>query len=499
MSPSQVSSDDFPRLAGARNSDVWKARVSALLDGKHHLGFVTKKDHNGVSDDEDEDSAIGSDMPDDEDTPNSTVSTEIDSEEVDFEDSLDELQPSDGDNSNPSGKKTEKPVPSSACQLCRMAAQTKTFLMKTMDDTHICLVKNLMTAFDIFQTICTKYDGAAFHGEPYFIQHFLMEIKYEEGSGFTNFFLELENAMKAASEATEYTLTDGQKSLNLSHSMPKSWKDDLRVWKDMRKFIPYEELKVIIEAKVRELQAQECYSLAMGTPESQDACRYCQKPRYNICQCRGLQKNLRSGTVKAGMVLPAHFELRGTNNYRSHPYNNDQVNSNRGGGSWYQGGRGGRNGGRGRGGNRGNNNNSNNGNNNNSNNKNNSQSSRRYEDYDQSRRKDALVAVVSAVQTDTSAVSLRDQANTDLDTSRAIDSGCSSHVTQHAEWFKTKTAANGVSQRQYNLLSVAAAVDNGYRFNFKWTMCSVHTNQRFNIKAMKYATSKLYQLTALPA
>ncbi|ETO80180.1 hypothetical protein F444_05256 [Phytophthora nicotianae P1976] len=466
MSPSQVSSDDFPRLAGARNSDVWKARVSALLDGKHHLGFVTKKDHNGVSDDEDEDSAIGSDMPDDEDTPNSTVSTEIDSEEVDFEDSLDELQPSDGDNSNPSGKKTEKPVPSSACQLCRMAAQTKTFLMKTMDDTHICLVKNLMTAFDIFQTICTKYDGAAFHGDPYFIQHFLMEIKYEEGSGFTNFFLELENAMKAASEATEYTLTDGQKSLNLSHSMPKSWKDDLRVWKDMRKFIPYEELKVIIEAKVRELQAQECYSLAMGTPESQDACRYCQKPRYNICQCRGLQKNLRSGTVKAGMVLPAHFVVPTTTGAIRTTTTKSIAIVVAGRGIKVV-------------------------------------VVVAMEVVDvvgiASRRKDALVAVVSAVQTDTSAVSLRDQANTDLDTSRAIDSGCSSHVTQHAEWFKTKTAANGVSQRQYNLLSVAAAVDNGYRFNFKWTMCSVHTNQRFNIKAMKYATSKLYQLTALPA
>ncbi|OWY92127.1 hypothetical protein PHMEG_00038995 [Phytophthora megakarya] len=105
-----------------------------------------------------------------------------------IEDSSDELHPSDDD--TPSSKKTKradlpivrpfaertisrdrkqvkrcKPTLPSARHLRRMEAQTKAFLMKTMDDTHISLVKNLTTAFDIFQTICTKYEGAAFHGE----------------------------------------------------------------------------------------------------------------------------------------------------------------------------------------------------------------------------------------------------------------------------------------------------------------------------------------------
>ncbi|ETL27374.1 hypothetical protein L916_19070 [Phytophthora nicotianae] len=43
-----------------------------------------------------------------------------------------------------------------------------------MADSHIRLVKSLTTAVDTFQAICTKYKCAAFRGDPYFIQHFLM-------------------------------------------------------------------------------------------------------------------------------------------------------------------------------------------------------------------------------------------------------------------------------------------------------------------------------------
>ncbi|KAK1945322.1 hypothetical protein P3T76_003855 [Phytophthora citrophthora] len=246
----------------------------ASLDGKHLLGFATKKDYNGVSEDKDEDSDDDLDEFDgDEAVSKPSSPAGIDSDEVDFEDRSDELQPSDDDDTPPSKKtkradlpivrpfaersvsrdrkhvKRRKPTLPSARHLRRMEAQTKASLMKTMDDTHICLVKNLTTAFDIFQAICTKYKGAAFHGDPYFIQHFLMEIKYEEGGDLTSFFLELENAIKAASEATEPPLTVGQKSLYLFHSIPKTWKDDLRVWKGVRKYIPYDELKMSIGSR----------------------------------------------------------------------------------------------------------------------------------------------------------------------------------------------------------------------------------------------------------
>ncbi|KAG3088902.1 hypothetical protein PI125_g18191 [Phytophthora idaei] len=45
--------------------------------------------------------------------------------------------------------------------------------------------------------------------------------------------------------------------------MPKSWKNDLRIWKGQRKYIPYEDLKQNIEGKVRGIQAQERYTLSV--------------------------------------------------------------------------------------------------------------------------------------------------------------------------------------------------------------------------------------------
>ncbi|KAI9981245.1 hypothetical protein PInf_008895 [Phytophthora infestans] len=96
MSPSQASSDDFPRLIGAENFDVWKTRVCAALDGKHLLGYVKQPDYDGVSDDESEDS--GSDMANanDEPHPNGTKNVEIDSDAVDYDESDDELKPPSG-------------------------------------------------------------------------------------------------------------------------------------------------------------------------------------------------------------------------------------------------------------------------------------------------------------------------------------------------------------------------------------------------------------------
>uniref|UniRef100_H3H7T2 Retrotransposon Copia-like N-terminal domain-containing protein n=1 Tax=Phytophthora ramorum TaxID=164328 RepID=H3H7T2_PHYRM len=173
MSPSQASSDEFPRLIGAENFDVWKARVSAALDGKHLLGFVTKEDYDGVSDDESEDSSV-SDMSDVDDTPQSKPADEIDSDAVDYEESDEELKPPSDSGSDNSGEginttmkrsdlpeirpfsrrdakrnakreaKKKKRVLTSR-ERRRLEAKTKAFLMKTMDNTHVRLVKNLTT------------------------------------------------------------------------------------------------------------------------------------------------------------------------------------------------------------------------------------------------------------------------------------------------------------------------------------------------------------------
>ncbi|GMF62007.1 unnamed protein product [Phytophthora fragariaefolia] len=108
MSPSQASSDEFPRLTGADNFDVWKTRVCVALDGKHLLGFVKTKDYNRVSDDEDKEceESEASDMSDVEDEPtlNAKPAKEQDSPEVDYDDSDEDLKPPSDSGSEGSGK-----------------------------------------------------------------------------------------------------------------------------------------------------------------------------------------------------------------------------------------------------------------------------------------------------------------------------------------------------------------------------------------------------------
>lgn len=114
--------------------------------------------------------------------------------------------------------------------------------MKTMDNTYIRLVKNLVTSYEIFQPNCKKYEGAAFHSDPHFIQHFLVETKYEEDTDLTDFFLKMENAMKAASEATKTVFSDAKQSLYLFHAMPTSLLGDRRVWMGMPKYeLPFKD------------------------------------------------------------------------------------------------------------------------------------------------------------------------------------------------------------------------------------------------------------------
>ncbi|EGZ24379.1 hypothetical protein PHYSODRAFT_325501 [Phytophthora sojae] len=482
MIPSQASSDDFPRLIGAENFDVRKTRVCAVLDGKHLLVYVQKPDYDSVSEEESDESE--SDMSDSDDATKAKPSerVEVDSDAVDYdEESEDDKQRSDSDedsedNSDTSSKRKklpvirpfsrsqwrkdhkrgakEKPQPLNPRERRRQEAKTKVFLMKTMDNAHVRLVKNLTTSYEIFQFICQKYEGAAFHGDPYFIQHYLMKIRYEEGSDLTQFFLKLENAMKAAQEATDTVMAESQK-----------WKNDLRIWKNQWKYLPYEDLKQSIEGKVRDIQAQERYTLSKRTPETSDTmneralvttgqpahqgqdrngngnCSYCDRPRHNIRQCRGLQKDLRYGRVKAGTVLSANFAFKG-NSKRDHPYRNFK--------NWSQ--------------HQGRSNNSNNSNNNGNGrrdkhhgshkhkhdgnggkNRNTDQGKNRPLDSDsddddgtkrkvfhKQRRDTGLIAVATTVNPP---ISLAAHANVQLDPTWTIDSGCTRHVTQESQWF----------------------------------------------------------------
>ncbi|POM69489.1 Hypothetical protein PHPALM_14220 [Phytophthora palmivora] len=455
MSPSQASNDDFPRLIGAENFDVWKTSVCAALDGKHLLGYVKKADYD-ESDDE-----LKPPSGSDEDSGNES-DTSIKRKD------LPEIRPFNHRQVSQERKRVPnvKPQPLNQRERRCQEAKTNAFLMKTMDNTDVRLVKNLNTSYEIFTFICEKYEGAAFHGDPYFIQHYLMEIKYEEGSDRTEFFLKVEIAMKVASEATESMMAEGQKSIYLSHSMPKSWTDDLRIWNGRRKYIPYEDQKQSIEGKVRDIQAQERYTLSKGTPEANatkneralmasgppaprteydnNVCSYCNRPRHNIRYCRGLQKDLRDGRVKAGTVLPANFAFKG-NFKRDHPFpNTKNRNRGRNGGNNYDkkdkrnndGGRSGRNDNRnkphgydqrkkrGRA----------------SDGDDSDSSDSRRKVYHQERHETGLIAVTTTINPP---LSLTTQANVEMDTTWAIDSGCTRHVTHEAQWFSDISASGG--------------------------------------------------------
>ncbi|OWY95261.1 hypothetical protein PHMEG_00034779, partial [Phytophthora megakarya] len=514
-------------------------------------------------------------MSDDDPPAKATKDAEFDSDAVDYEESDDELKPSSGSDEDSGASsdgsikrktfpavrpfnscearrgrkrtKKEKPQPLSQREHRRQEAKTKAFLMKTMDNMHVRSVKNLTTSYEIFNYICQKYKGVAFHGDPYFIQHYLMEVKYGEGSDLSEFFLNLENVMKATSEATESVMIEGQKSIYLFHSMPKSWKDDLRIWKGQRKYIPYEDLKQSIEGKVRDLQAQERYTLAKGTPETpttkgeralvatgpsashaQDRdnakiCSYCDRQRHNIRQCRGLQKDLRDGRVKAGTVLPANFAVKG-NSKRDHPYRNSNNGNN---GRNYKG----------------NNNRDFKGNNSGNKKKHGNGGKQR----GQERYKDRPLESDNDDGDDNDSgsgnnlnpqFSLTAQAKVEPDPIWTIDSGCTRHVSHESQWFTDITTSGGsirvggnnqipidsigrvelevsdskgtmqkliphgvmyAPQLQFSLLSVPAAVKHDFPLSFDRQQCAMQTDQHFKIKALMANNTDLYQFQAKPA
>ncbi|POM81580.1 Hypothetical protein PHPALM_427 [Phytophthora palmivora] len=467
MSPSQASNDDFPRLIGA------------------------KANYGGVSEDESDDSR--NDMSDVDVDSKSAKPADVDSDTVDYEESDDELKPpsgsdkDSGDESDTSIKRKDPPeirsfnrhqvnqkpklVPKLKLQSLnqrdrrREEAKTKAFLMKTMDNTHVRLVKNLNTSYEIFTFICEKYEGAAFHGDPYFIQNYLMEIKYEEGSDLTAFCLKLENAMKAASEATESVMTEGQKSIYLFHFMPKSM--NVRTW---------------------------------------------------LMDLQHLGPN---GRMKAGTVLPANFAFKG-NSKLDHPYRNTK-NRNRGrnggnnndkkGKHNSDGGRNGRNDNRDK--SRGYDQCKKLGCASDVDDTDSSDNHRKV--YRQERHEIGLIAVATTINPP---LSLTAQANVEMGTMWTIDSGCTRHVTPEAQWFSDISASGGsicvggknqmpiegvgrvgldvidskgnpktqtlhgvlyAPKLKFSLLSVPARVKHVFLFNFDRKQCAMQTDQPFNI------------------
>ncbi|KAJ8552511.1 hypothetical protein ON010_g10036 [Phytophthora cinnamomi] len=216
----------------AENFDVWKTRVYAALDGNHLLGYVRKPNYDCISEEESEEGESDVSVSDDAPKPKPPESIEVDSDAVDYdEESEDEKPRSDsdedsGDNSDTSTKRMKLPVirpfnrsrarkerkrgskeklqPLNPRERRWQEAKTKALLMKTIDNTHVRRVKK---PNDILRDLPVHLP-------------------------------ELENALKAVQEATDTVMAESQKSIYLFYSMPKSWKNDLRIWKGQRKYIP---------------------------------------------------------------------------------------------------------------------------------------------------------------------------------------------------------------------------------------------------------------------
>ncbi|KAE9320330.1 hypothetical protein PF001_g5466 [Phytophthora fragariae] len=390
--------EDFPRLNGS-NFPVWNARIRAALDGQGLLGFIDQEDYDGDSDssaansdDEDPDppkpksSRPPSPSPSEElvsDTgtlPPATSDADDDQADAAAEPKTgghaSSEVPSDSSSGNSSyetGAESKSTQPStkippakkaraklraakkraarkpSAHERRHMERKTRSFLISTIDDAHVPIVEGSTSAFAIYQKLRDRYEGSTAHDAPYYINHYLMTIKYEEGTDLMEFFLTFKRALKAAAEAT------GIRRAKFVVPLPRHAQlveFNLAIWKGSKKFIPYTDLKTNIERKVMGDYAKRMYIIAKGSlesiemrlpcarhladktsivkvsetalhvisnaphgrdepprPQSGSSFTYFQRPNHAIRDCRVLQKHLRTGTVKEGTVLPANFAI----------------------------------------------------------------------------------------------------------------------------------------------------------------------------------------------
>ena len=181
MSP-RLSTTDFPRLSGASNFEVWKTRVEAALDGKGLLGFLKQRNYQGEYDSGGElglddlsglsnedllDAAARADyeelrLSSDDEAMASPPSSTYDSSDAGDQDAS-ELPSDQATITGPATLpqhlqelRTQRHGRSRQRQLNRMEKQAKAFIIKTIDDTHTLIVKDLNTAYEIYTVLCKK-------------------------------------------------------------------------------------------------------------------------------------------------------------------------------------------------------------------------------------------------------------------------------------------------------------------------------------------------------
>ncbi|TYZ63074.1 hypothetical protein PybrP1_001963 [[Pythium] brassicae (nom. inval.)] len=171
--------------AAAARLCVWaavrKARVTASLDGKGLLGIVTKPDYASDSD------SGGSDSDDLD--PSSAM--HIDNEVLDPANAKTDAgsprrrkrrqRASDQDaaqcyllrcqeaRAGESEKTMTKSQKLNSKELRSIEAKARPFFIKTIDDIHALIVKDATSAFGIFKTLCSWYEGTSVRRDPYYI------------------------------------------------------------------------------------------------------------------------------------------------------------------------------------------------------------------------------------------------------------------------------------------------------------------------------------------
>ncbi|TYZ61361.1 hypothetical protein PybrP1_003638 [[Pythium] brassicae (nom. inval.)] len=213
-----ASSNDFPRLNGA-NFQIWKARVTASLDGEGLLGIVTKPDYagdfdSGKSDSDDLDPSSAMDV-DDEALDPANAKTEGDT-------------PSSGSSEDDEASDADAQATKAPPKAISFAAKKRELerAKKAMAKSSNLSSKELRSMeAKKSPRVPDQDDGRhprprrqGCNGRIWYLQgpvqpvrrhlrprrpHFLVEIRYEEDSDETRFFLELEQAMKATADATK--------------------------------------------------------------------------------------------------------------------------------------------------------------------------------------------------------------------------------------------------------------------------------------------------------
>ncbi|GMF36233.1 unnamed protein product [Phytophthora fragariaefolia] len=160
MSPSQASSDDFPRLVRAENFDVWKTRDESD-DDESNMSDIDNDTNAGPPEQPGNDSdAVNYDESGDELKPPSDSDDESggDSDTSSKRKKLPVIRPFNRSQARQDRKRgtKEEPQPLHPRERRRQEAKTKAFLMKTMDNTHVRLVKNLTTSSEGHRTLAVR-------------------------------------------------------------------------------------------------------------------------------------------------------------------------------------------------------------------------------------------------------------------------------------------------------------------------------------------------------